>query len=166
MVATRSVVIGPVTKYLTIASFSIGYFLGVIFTYIPIRDFIFRNFRDFSPALWLLLIPAFLLSVHAEFIRRTVLAAIQFQNRPAPAPEEPGTEQVDISKSQPVEALPVKSIAPAVEKKASPKTDALLEQKHGWLDRPIHSSLPAITNEVAVFILILDRGFCHALLRP
>lgn len=30
-----------------------------------------------------------------------------------------------------------------------------MEQKPNWLERPIHSSLPAITNEIALFILVM-----------
>lgn len=30
-----------------------------------------------------------------------------------------------------------------------------MEEKHNWLDRPIHSSLPAITNEIAIFAVII-----------
>jgi uncharacterized protein (TIGR03663 family) len=30
-----------------------------------------------------------------------------------------------------------------------------MEEKRNWLDRPIHSSLPAITNEIAIFAVII-----------
>lgn len=139
LVATRSVVIGPVTKYLTIASFSISYLLGALFTYLPFRNYSFRGFVDFSPALWLLLMPAILLTGHAEIIRRTIMAAIQLLNSPvADEMMQPIGEETEIR-----------------EKTEIPQAESFQEQKHRWLDRPIHPSLPAITNEVAIFALVI-----------
>lgn len=150
MVDTRSVVIAPVTKYLTIASFSISYLLGVLFTYLP-----FRFYRDSSPALWLLLIPAILLTVHAEIVRRTIMAAIQLLNMPPSALEELGTEKPESPERLTTAALPSETIQPLHEKMTIPQADGFQEQKHRWLDRPIHPSLPAITNEVMIFALVI-----------
>jgi uncharacterized protein (TIGR03663 family) len=155
LVDDRSIEIAPLTKYVTIASFSIGYFLGTIFTYIPIRDLMFSNFRAYSPSIWLLLIPATLLAFHAEIIRRTILSAIQLQNKPAPAPEEQSAAQPGSSKLLSVETPPAETIRPIREKKALPQMDSFQEPKHRWLDRPIHPLLPAITNEVMIFALVI-----------
>jgi predicted membrane-bound mannosyltransferase/DNA-binding beta-propeller fold protein YncE len=152
IVADRSIEIDPVTKYLGIASFSVGYLLGIFFVYLP-----FRN--GFSSGLWVLLIPGLPLSIHAEFIRRTIMAAIQIRNKPLPVAEEQNAEQHNISKPASAKAEPAKTIDAIRETKALPKPEGFVEQKHRWLDRPIHPALPAITYEVVVFVLILIAAF-------
>jgi predicted membrane-bound mannosyltransferase/DNA-binding beta-propeller fold protein YncE len=148
IVADRSIAINPVTKYLVIASFSVGYLLGIFFVYLP-----FRN--GFSSGLWVLLIPGLPLSLHAEFIRRTLMAAIQIRNKPLAVIEEQNAEQHNISVPASAKAEPVKTTETIREKKAPLKAESSHEQKHGWLNQPIHPALPAITNEVALFILVM-----------
>src|SRR3989304_1631688 len=34
-----------------------------------------------------------------------------------------------------------------------------MDQKRNWLERPIHSSLPALTNEIAIFAVVILLAF-------
>ncbi len=148
----RSILIGTDTRYLTNASFAIGYVLGTIFIYIPIRNFVFGSF---SPDILILLIPGTALSIYAVILSRTIWAAIRLQNAPVPSPKELITPKSDHPKPLPLKTQPAKAESPIGATSETPESGRVQDQKHGWLDRPIHPALPAITNEVVVFVLIL-----------
>jgi predicted membrane-bound mannosyltransferase/DNA-binding beta-propeller fold protein YncE len=149
--AARSVLIDRVTKYLAITAYVIGNLSGTLLIYVSAR-----NIRDFlSSGFWILLVIGIPLVFFAEFIRRAILVAIQLQNMPSPIPEEQRAERPDSSELLSVETPLSETIHPILEKKALPQVESFQEQKHKWLDRPIHPSLPAITNEVVIFVLVI-----------
>ncbi|MBI5935533.1 MAG: TIGR03663 family protein [Chloroflexi bacterium] len=70
---------------------------------------------------------------------------------PPSALEEPSTNQPESPEVRSVETPPAETVRPLREKNALPQA----EQKHTWLSRPIHPLLPAITNEVMIFALVI-----------